>query len=42
MEVEYDHFRNTLSKLSLGLNPKEISTLIYMFDENCNSFISQS
>ena len=40
-QVDSDHFRTVLSGLNLGLAPKQISTLIYIFDENCNSFISQ-
>ena len=40
-QVDSDHFHTVLSGLKLGLFPKQISTLIYIFDENCNSFISQ-
>lgn len=28
-----------LSKIELGLSPREISCLIYVFDENCTGFI---
>lgn len=38
-EVEADYFRQVLSKIDLGLTPREISCLIYIFDENCTGFI---
>ena len=40
-EIQADYFRNVLSKLKLGLSPKHISCLIYIFDENCTGYITK-
>ena len=40
-QIEYEHLQKTIMKMRLGLTPKEISSLVYMLDENCNSYISQ-
>lgn len=39
--VESDYFRVVIAKMRLGLNPKEISCLIFILDENCTGFISK-
>lgn len=39
--VESDYFREVLSKMKLGLTPKEISCLIFIFDEACSGFITR-
>ena len=40
-ELDCDEFRNVLSKMSLGLTAKQISCLIYIFDEDCNGMITK-
>ena len=41
-ELDCDEFRNILAKMSLGLTPKQISCLIYIFDEDCNGLITRN
>ena len=40
-EVESDYFRTVLSKINLNLSPKQISSLIFIFDENCSGWITK-
>ena len=39
--VESDYFREVLSNLKLGLNQKEISCLIFIFDDAYSGFITR-
>jgi calpain, invertebrate len=39
--VESDYFREILAKMKLGLTQKEISTLIFIFDESYSGFITR-
>lgn len=39
--VDSDIFRDLLSKLNLSLSSKQISTLVYMFDEQCTGSITK-
>lgn len=39
--IESDYFRTILSKMALNLTPKEISCIIFIFDENCQGYISK-
>lgn len=39
--VEADSFREVLSKMKLGLSQKEISCLIFIFDESYAGFITR-
>jgi hypothetical protein len=39
--IESDYFRTILSKMVMHLTPKEISSIIFIFDENCLGYISK-
>lgn len=39
--VQSDYFRQVLSKMKLGLSQKEISCLIFIFDESYSGFITR-
>jgi hypothetical protein len=41
-EVDSDLFRSVLSKMSLGLTLKQVSCLIFIFDEDCTGTISRN
>ena len=41
-ELDCDEFRKILIKMNLMLTPKQISCLIYIFDEDCNGLITKN
>ena len=39
--VDAEHFREVLGRLRLGLSQKELSCLVFVFDENCTGIITE-